>query len=94
MREGLQILYDYLLINYPKEKVEKLIKGISNPARYSWIVEEIKDCLKKLKKNTNLLKKKDILKIHQIMEDELVNALLIYQDSKCDPFKFINFKVN
>ncbi len=45
MREGLQILYDYLLINYPKEKVEKLIKGISNPARYSWIVEEIKDCI-------------------------------------------------
>ena len=94
MRERLQILYDYLLINYPKEKVEKLIKGISNPARYSWIVEEIKDYLKKMKKNINLLKRKDILKIHQIMEDELVNALLICQDSKCDPFKFINFKVN
>ena len=94
MRERLQILYDYLLINYPKEKVEKLIKGISNPARYSWIVEEIKDYLKKMKKNINLLKRKDILKKHQIMEDELVNALLICQDSKCDSFKFINFKVN
>lgn len=69
MREGLQILYDYLLINYPKEKVEKLIKGISNPARYSWIVEEIKDCLKKkIEKKHKSPEKKRYLKVSTILK--------------------------
>ncbi len=92
MEKQHDLLYNYLLSVYSKEYSERIIKGIKNPAKYPWITKELTLIYQNFKNNEKIFMDKNFLKIFQIIEDELAYALLIYQDSKCKPLNFINYK--
>jgi len=94
MKYEYKTLYNYLLDNYSKEKADKIIIGISNPAKYPWIIDDLKVVQKNLSLSKTSYNTEEFLKLSQIIEDELINTILICQDSKCKPLKFVNFKVN
>ena len=91
MEKDYHYLYDYVLKIYSKEAAKRIMKGIKNPAKYQWITQELNQIYQRFKKDNSVLKYEDFSKLSQIIEDELAYALMICQDSKCDPLKFVNF---
>ncbi|MBN2156042.1 MAG: hypothetical protein JW776_08365 [Candidatus Lokiarchaeota archaeon] len=90
MKTNNQLLNSYLLRFYSKEYADEIREGIKNPAKNSWIYNELISICKRLESRKDSVKKEEILIISEILEDELVNVLLISQNSKCNPFKSIN----
>ena len=82
----------YLSRVYSEEYVEKIMMGIKKLAKYPWINKELAPIYQTFQNTKNALIDKDFLKISDIIKDELASVLLIFQDSKCKPLNFINFK--
>lgn len=92
MKTDNQILYDYLLRFYSKKYANEILEGIHNPAKHSWIHNELNSIYENLESRKDSLKKEDFAIITEILEDELINVLLISQNSKCNPLKSIDTK--
>ncbi|MFW9950751.1 MAG: hypothetical protein ACFFKA_11585 [Candidatus Thorarchaeota archaeon] len=92
MRKETELLHDYLTTIYSNEYVEKIMMGIKNPAKFTWITKELTYIYQVIQNKAKELKDIEFLRILEIIEDELANVLLICQDSKCDPLNFIDYK--
>lgn len=92
MENNHHLLYNYLLSVYPKEYVDKIMKGNKDPAKYPWITNELVLFYYTFQNTKKTLIDKDSFKISKIIEEELAYALLLCQDSKCNPLNFIDYK--
>ncbi|MHA1804125.1 MAG: hypothetical protein ACTSU4_06265 [Promethearchaeota archaeon] len=76
---------------FPREEIREFFSQVSNPAKYPQVITTIKRFMNEIKKNKELFSKKDYFALNNWLEDELACAILLVQDTKCNPFKFINF---
>ena len=74
-----------------KDQIEDLFLYISNPARYPQIIDCIKHYKFILAENQEKLSQIEYRTVNTWLDDELAFAILITQQGKCDPFRFINF---
>ena len=77
---------------FSPDQIENLFLYISNPARYPQIIDWMKRCKIILVNNQEKLSQIEYTTVNNWLDDELTFAILITQQAKCDPFKFINFK--
>ena len=82
-----KLLIKFFSINH----IEDLFLYISTPAKYPQIIGQIKQCKIKLVENREKLSQIEYTTVSNWLDDELASAILITQQAKCDPFKFINF---
>ncbi len=81
-----------LLLNILLEKeINELIAYLSNPAKYPQIVDLLRQVKVKIIEREDLFVPNDYITLCNWLDDELAFAILINQNSKCDPFKFIKF---
>jgi len=92
MKGSLEMLIDYLSEYLLDIDPERIREGIKNPAKYPWIITELNEILQIISQRVKNSQDTHLVKIREIIKEELMNALLICQDSKCEPLKFVNFK--
>jgi hypothetical protein len=92
VKNDINSLHNFLLSCYSKDYVEKIMKGIKNPAKFPWIPAELTHIYQTIQNKRNELNDREFLRIIEIIEDQLTYVSLICQDSKCDPLKFIDYK--
>ena len=80
-----------LLKIFSERDVNKITLYLSNPAKYPQIIDILKRIKMEVSKKRDLLSSNDYYILNNCLDDELAFALLITQNSKCDPFKFIKF---
>jgi len=76
---------------FSKNQIEILFLYISNPAKYPQIIDLIERFKVKIIEKRDYFTLIDYAAVCNWLDDELAFVILIYQNSKCDPFKLINF---
>ena len=77
---------------FSEHQIEDLFLYLSNPAKYPAVVHLIKEIKEKIIEKRALFILDDYSELIYWLEDELAFAILINQNSKCDPFKFVEFQ--
>jgi len=91
MKEKKELIIQFLLRIFSEKEIDKLFAYLSNPAKYPQIINVLERIRTKFNEKKDLFSFKEYNILCNWTDDELVFALLIKQNSKCDPFKFINF---
>jgi len=84
---------NHLMVKIPSQKeIKDFWIHLSNSAKYSEnVLQQINQVKIKAMRNKAVFSENDFNALINFLDDELAFALLINQNSKCDPFKFIKF---
>lgn len=91
LKETKNYLKKLMLKIFSENEIKDFMLYLSNPAKYPQIVDIIKRVKVKIIEKKDLFSPNDYIAFCNWLDDELAFAILINQNSKCDPFKFINF---
>lgn len=88
------LLYDYLSDVHSKEYVEKIIKGIKNPAKYPWMAKELTLIYQNFQSTEEVLMDKKLI----ISFTSIFITVIVFQCdsklSKCVPLKDLKYSSN
>jgi len=91
IKEKKELIKQFLLRVFSEKEIEGLFSYLSNPAKYPQIINGLERIRTKFNEKKELFSVKEYNSLSDWIDDELALALLITQNAKCDPFKFINF---
>lgn len=91
MKENKENFINLLSKIYSRKEIESLKIYLSNPAKYPQIISILKKIQIGINEKKEYFTPEEFKALWESIDDELALAILIRQESKCDPFKFIKF---
>jgi hypothetical protein len=91
LKEKKELIKQFLLRIFLVKEIDEIFAYLSNPAKYPQIINVLERMRTKINEKKDLFSFKENTTLCDWIDDELAFSLLITQNSKCDPFKFVNF---
>ena len=91
MKEKKELIIQFLLRIFSEKEINQIFTYLSNPAKYPQIVNVLERIRNNINEKKDLFSFKEFNALCDWIDDELTLVLLITQNSKCNPYKYVNF---